>query len=371
MDFRHFAFEFQWEQCFALVDTWKTKMIDQIVAVHHEKSAEIQTHKDRAQQHGLAKIDPLILNLNEYFQHACVLSDEIDSFKSKLIELKQLILHRPLPLQIDIAPSSVNDSIVITPHFGEHTLQRRHVLARYPLGTHSIRFMIASTNQIVLVTDYSQLMLYDKSLGFIDQVDVLEFTDEHLNDACWSATYGNVLFLFEYSLWSLDELQPVKLAHVPSGKHVPSHLAASSNHLFLAYDHGELIDRWTIQPQWKLDKRWRRSDDEHPYISLHANDTHVLLYTKPAIHLCTYDLAIQHAIDLSTCSHVYSHFMFLSSHRVWLTVDQQTQLIHYFRSDDDLVRSLDEISIAAVCVMGDELVLLTADDNNVQIVSIE
>ena len=231
--------------------------------------------------------------------------------------------------------------------------------------------MIASTNQIVLVTDDSKLMLYDTSLAFIDRVDVLKFTDEHLNDACWSATYGNVLLLCEYSLWSLDESQPVKLAHVPNGKHVHSHVAASNNYLFVAYDHGELIDRWTIQPEWKLDKRWRRSDNEHPYISLHANDTQLLLYTKTAIHLCTYELVIQHAIDLSTLSHVYSHFMFLSSHRVWLTVDQHTQRIHYFRSDDDLVRSADEISIAAMCVMGDKLVLLTRDDNDVQIVSIE
>src|SRR5271163_620421 len=102
MDFSHLAFEFQWEQCFSLLDKWQSTMIDHIRDIHQEKTSQIQIYKDLAEKNFFREKNKFILNMNEYFQHDCILSYEINPFKKKLNQLKENIIHRPLPLNIQI-----------------------------------------------------------------------------------------------------------------------------------------------------------------------------------------------------------------------------------------------------------------------------
>jgi hypothetical protein len=187
---------------------------------------------------------------------------------------------------------------------------------------------------------------------------------------CWSITYKNFLFLCDHSLWSLENLILKKLANISNKKHFLNHLTSFQNYLFLIYNQGEFIDRWVIQPEWKLEKRWIKSHENDILISISSNNDYLLLYTNKSIQLCSYDLTIQYKIDLFNQEHLFSNFIFLSSYQIWLTIDQQTQIVYYFHINDRIIKSLDQIYVRAISIMGDELALIGKDDYHLQIVSI-
>jgi len=370
MDFSHLAFEFQWEQCFSLIDKWKTTMIDHITHIHQEKSSEIQMYKDQAEKTYLLEKNHFILNMNEYFQHPCILSNEINTFKTKLNQLKQNIIHRPLPLNIEIQSPSLNNSISIHPVFENRLFTQRKILIEYSINIPSIRLMATSNNQIIILNNQSKIYLYDKLIGFIDEINLLDYTNEYINDICWSSIYKNFLFLTDHSLWSLENLFLKKLAHISNKKHFLNNLTSFHNFLFLIYNQGEFIDRWIIQPEWKLEKRWIKQYNNDILISISSNDDYILFYTHKSIQLCSDDLIIQYSIDLTHQEHVYSHFIFLSSYKIWLTVDKHTQILNYFHLNNRTIQTLDKIFIRAISLMGDEFALITEDGCHLQIVSI-
>ncbi|CAF1433398.1 unnamed protein product [Adineta steineri] len=371
MDFSHLAFEIQWEQCFSLIDKWETTMIDRIKTIHQEKSLEIQTYKEQAEKTYFLEKTNFILNMNEYFQHSHILSNEINIFKKKLNQLKQNIIQRPLPLNIDIDTNLLNNPITIHQNFDKHIFNQRKIVMEYKLQIESIYLIATSNNQIILVNNQLKIYLYDKLIGFIDEINLLDYTDEYLNDICWSTTYKNFLLLCDHSLWSLENLYLKKLAHISNKKHFVNNLTSFHNYLFLIYNQGEFIDRWIIQPEWKLTKRWIKHYHQNDYlISISSNNDYLLLYTNKFIQLCSDDLIIQYTIDLTDQEHIYSNFIFLSSYQIWLTIDKQTQLINYFHKNTRIIQSLDQISIRHISSMGDELALITNDNCCLQIISI-
>ena len=371
MDFSHLAFEFQWEQCFTLVDKWKSAMVDHIINIHQEKSAEIQMYKEQAEQNVLLEKTNFILNMNECFQHSCILPYEINSFKNKLNQLKENIIHRPLPLNIEIEPCCLNKSISIRPRFDQQLFNQRKLITEYEMHTQTTHLMSTSNNQIIIVDNELRIFLYDKLIGFIDEIDMSDYTNEYLNDICWSVSYKNFLFLCDYSLWSLENLHLKKLAHIVNKKHCLCNLTCFHNYLFLSYDQGEFIDRWTMEPEWKLDKRWSKHHPNDILISMYSNDDYLLFYTNKSIQLCSQDLIIRHSIDLSNQEHFYSHFIFLSSYQIWLIVDKQTGILKYFHLNNLTIQNLGQMSVKIISSMGDaELALVIKDDNHLKIVVI-
>ncbi|CAF2739714.1 unnamed protein product [Rotaria sp. Silwood2] len=371
MDFSHLAFEFQWEQCFSIIDKWKTTMIDHIINIHQEKSSEIQMYKDEAEKNFFHEKKNFILNMNEYFQHSCILSYEINIFKNKLNQLKKNIIHRPLPLHIEIESYSSNKSIRLYRIFNKQLFNQRKISAEYKIPTQSIYLIATSNNQIILVNYELKIFLYDKLIGFIDEISMLDYTNEYLNDICWSINYKNFLFLCDYSLWSLENLFLKKLAHISNKKHFLNNLTCFHNYVFFIYDQGEFIDRWIIQPEWKLDKRWIKYHNNDIILSINSNNDYLIIYTNNSIQLCSDNLTIQYSIDLSNQEHLYSNFTFLSSFKIWLFIDKETQLLKYFHLTNRTIQTLDQIYIRMISPMGDnELALVTKDDYHLQIVSI-
>jgi hypothetical protein len=371
MDFSHLAFEFQWEQCFSLIDKWKTTMIEHIRNIHQEKSTQIQMYKDQAEKNTFLEKTNFTLNMNEHFQHPYILSYEIDSFKNKLNQLKQNIIHRPLPLNIEIESSPLNNSISIHPLFDKHLFNQRKILAEYQVDTQSIRFIATSNNQIILVNNQFKIFLYDKLNGFIKKIDMMDYTDECLNDICWSKMSKNFLFLCDHSLWSLENLRLKKLAHISNKKNFLNNLTSFQNYLFLIYNQGEFIERWIMQREWKLERRWiRENNNQEILVSIHSNNDYLLFYTKKSIQLCSFNLIIQYSIDLSNSEHFYSHFIYLSQYQIWLTIDKQTQILNYFHVNNQKIQTLDQIFLQAISSMGDDLAFITKDDYHLQIVSI-
>jgi hypothetical protein len=371
MDFSHLAFDFQWEQCFSLIDKWKTTMIDHISHIHQEKISQIQMYKDQAEKISFGEKKNFILNMNEYFQHPCILSYEIDTFKNKLNQLKQNIIHRPLPLNIQIESYSLENSILISPLFtSDFFKQKQKLLAEYQIQTESIRFIATSTNEIILVNNQSKIFLYDKLIGFIDQINLEDYTNEYLNDICWSKIYKNFLFLCEHSLWSLENLFLKKLAQMTKKKNILNYLTSFHNSIFLIYNQGEFIDRWRIRPEWKLDKRWMKYQTNQTLRGVYSNNDYLLFYTKKSIQLCTEDLIIHYEIDLTHQEHLYSHFIYLSSYKIWLIIDQQTNLLNYFDLNHRIIQPIDQIFVQAISLMGENLAFITKDDYHLQIISI-
>ncbi|CAF1272680.1 unnamed protein product [Rotaria sordida] len=371
MDFSHLAFEFQWEQCFSLIDKWKTTMIDHIINIHQEKSSEIQIYKEQAEKNFFHEKKNFILNMNEYFQHTCIRSYEINLFKNKLNQLKKNIIQRPLPLHIEIESYSLNKLINIYQLFNKQLFDQRKILAEYKIPTQTIYLMSTSNNQIIIVNNQLKIFLYDKLIGFIDEINMLDYTNEYLNDICWSINYKNFLFLCDYSLWSLENLCLKKLAHISNKKHFLNNLTSFHNYVFFIYDRGEYIDRWIIQPEWKLDKRWIKYNNNDILLSINSNNDYLLIYTNRLIQLCSDDLIIQYTIDLSNQEHLYSNFIFLSSYKIWLTIDKETQLLKYFHLNNRIIQTLDQIYVRTISSMGNnELALVTKDDYHLQILSI-
>ncbi|CAF1559455.1 unnamed protein product [Rotaria sp. Silwood1] len=371
MDFSHLAFDFQWEQCFSIIDKWKTTMIEHIINIHQEKSTEIQIYKEQAEKNFFYEKKNFILNMNEYFQHSYILSYEINLFKNKLNQLKKNIIHRPLPLHIDIDTCLLNKTIRIYQIFDKQLYNQRKINAEYKIPTQTIYLISTSNNQIIIVNYELKIFLYDKLIGFIDEINMLDYTNEYLNDICWSITYKNFLFLCDYSLWSLDNLLLKKLAHISNKKHFLNNLTCFHNYVFFIYDQGEFIDRWLIQPQWKLDKRWLRTHNNDNILSITSNIDYLLIYTNKSIQLCSEDFIIQYLIDLTNQEHLYSNFTFLSTYQIWLIIDKQTQLLKYFHIHNQTIQTLDQIYVKIISSMGDnELALVTNDDYHLQILSI-
>ncbi|CAF1609778.1 unnamed protein product [Rotaria magnacalcarata] len=371
MDFSHLAFEFQWAQCFSLIDKWKASMIDHITNIHQEKSSEIQMYKDEAEKNFFIEKKNFALNMNEYFQHSCILSNEINLFKKKLDQLKENIIHRPLPLNIEIKSYPLNTSITIHRLFNKQLFNQRTISAEYKIPTQSINLIATSNNQIILVNSESKIFLYDKLIGFIDEINLSDYTDEYLNDICWSKNYKNFLFLCDYSLWSLENLFLKKLAHISNRKHFLNNLTCFHNYVFIIYDHGEFIDRWLIQPEWKLEKRWIKDHKKDIFLSINSNNDYLLFYTNKCIQLCSQDLIIHYSIDLANQEHVYSNFIFLSSYKIWLLIDKQTHLLKYFRLNSRKIYTLDQVYVRNISSMGDsELAFITNDNCHLQIILI-
>jgi len=371
MDFSHLAFEFQWEQCFSLLDKWQTTMIDHIRDIHQDKTSQIQMYKDQAEKNSLREKNKFILNMNEYFQHDCILSYEINPFKKKLNQLKENIIHRPLPLNIQIESYSLENLISIHPLFTKEFFEQKPILNEYKIPTESIRLIATSNNQIILINNQSKMFLYDQLIGFIDQIEIFDYTNEHLNDICWSKIYKNFLLLFDHSLWSLENLFLKKLAHISNKKHRLNYLTSSTNSLFLIYNQGEFIDRWKIQPEWKLDKRWIRYEKTDRLRSISSNNDYLLFYTNKSIQLYSEDLILQYNIDLSQQEHFFSYFVYLSNYEIWLMIDQQTNLVHYFHINHRKIQAIDQIFVQAMSLMDDDdLALITKDNSRLQIISI-
>jgi len=371
MDFSQLAFEFQWEQCFSLIDKWKTTMIDHIINIHQEKSSQIQYYKDQAEKNSILEKTNFILNINEYFQHPCILSYEINTFKNKLNQLKQNIIHRPLPLDIQIESYSLENSIRIRPIFDKQLFKKKKILADYKIYMESIRLIATSNNQIILVNNKSQIYLYDKLIGFINDIDMRDYTNEYLNDICWSDIYKNFLFLCDYSLWTLENRILKKLAHISNKKHILNNLTSFHNYIFLIYNQGEFIDRWKIRPEWKLDKRWIKYKKNDIFISIYSNNDYLIFYTNKSIQLSTEDLIIQYEINLSNQDHIYSHFIYLSSYQIWLIIDKKTDILNYFHINNRIIQPLDQIFVHAISSMGDDLAFIKKNDNyHLQIISI-
>jgi len=372
MDFSQLAFEFQWEQCFSLIDKWKTTMIEHIKTIHQEKSSQIQFYKDQAEKNSYLEKTNFILNLNECFQHPYILSYEINTFKNKLNQLKQNIIHRPLPLNIQIESCSLENSILIHPLFDKNLFKQKKILADYQIHTKSIRLIATSNNQIILINNQSKIFLYDKLIGFIEQINILDYTNEYLNDICWSDIYKNFLFLFDHSLWSLENIFLKKLAYISNKKNFLKNLTSFHNYLFLIYNQGEFIDRWNIQPEWKLNKRWIKSHENDIFISIYSNNDYLLFYTNKSIQLCSEDLIIQYTIDLSNQQHIYSHFIYLNSYQIWLIIDKQKNLLNYFHINNRIIQTFEEIFVYAISSMEDDLALIIKDDDDyhLQIISI-
>ncbi|CAF1600577.1 unnamed protein product [Adineta ricciae] len=370
MDFSHLAFEFQWEQCFSLIDKWKNTMIDHILHIHQEKSTEIEMYKEQAEKSRLLEQTNLILNMNEYFQHPCILSNEINSFKTRLNQLKQNIVHRPLPLNIEIDSTSLKNSILIHPIFDQYTFKQRKLLIEHQINPQSIHLIATSNNQIILVNNQSKIFCFDKTIGFINEINLLDYTDEYLNDICWSSAYRNFLFLCEYSLWSLETLHLKKLAQISNKKHFVSNLTSYRNQIFLVYNQGEFIERWNVRPAWKLEKRWIKQHENDMFISISSNQQHLLFYTTKSIQICTNELIIQYTIDLTNQEHIYSNFIFLSQYQIWLTIDKHMQTLNYFHIHQRTIETFDQIDIRSISSMGDDLALITKDKRRLQIVSL-
>jgi hypothetical protein len=366
MDFSQLAFEFQWERCFSLLDKWQTTMIDHIRDIHQDKTSQIQMYKDQAEKNSLREKNKFILNMNEYFQHPCILSYEINTFKNKLNQLKQNIIHRPLPLNIQIETYSLENSIIIHPIFHKQLFKQKKIRAEFQIQLESIRLIATSNNQIVLITNQSKIYLYDKLIGFIDEINMRDYTNEYLNDICWSRMYKNFLFLCDHSLWSLENRILKKLAHISNKKNFLNNLTSFHNSIFLIYNQGEFIDRWRIQPEWKLDKRWIKYHKNDTLISIYSNNDYLLFYTNKYIQLCTEDL-----IDLSNQEHIYSNFIYLSSYKIWLIIDKKTDTLNYFHINNRIIQSLDQIFAQGISSMGDDIAFITKDENyHLQIISI-
>lgn len=367
MDFSQLAFEFQWEQCFSLIDKWKTTMIEHINTIHEEKFSQIQFYKDQAEKDFTLDKRNFILNMNECFQHPCILSDEINTFKNKLNQLKQNIIHRPLPLNIQIEPYSLENSIIIHPILEKNLFKNRKILAEYQIQ--SIRLIATSNNQIVLINNQSKIFFYDKFLGLINEINIENYTNEYLNDICWSDMYQTFLFLFDHSLWSTENCLLKKLAHIRNKNKFLNYLTSFKNYIYLIYNQGEFIDRWRIEPEWKLDKRWMKSIKNQSLVAVYSNNNYLLFYTNKSIQLCTEDLIIQYTIDLSQQEHLYSNFIYLSTYQIWLFVDKYTDLLKYFHINNRIIQSIDQISIQAISLMEDNDIALITNDH-LQIISI-
>lgn len=370
MDFSHLAFEFQWEQCFSMIDKWKATMIDHIINIHQEKTLEIQVYKDQAERDVSLERTNFILNMNEYFQNSCILSNEIDSFKKKLNQLKENILRRPLPLNIDIGSCSLNKLICIQPVFNQELFHHKNIFAEYKIDTRSVYLMATSNNQIIIVNNKLTVFLYDKLIGYIGEITLSDYTNEVLNDIRWSIDYKNFLFLCDYSLWSLEKLFLKKLAHIPNKKYILNNLTCFHNYFFLTYNQGEYIDRWIIQPEWKLDKRWVKYHRNDILISISSNSNYLLFYTNKTIQLCSDDLIIQYSIDLLQQEHFYTHFMFLSLYQIWLFVDKETRLLKYFDVNNRTIQTLDQIFVQTISSMGSNELAIVSNDYYLQIISI-
>lgn len=369
MDFTDLAFQFQWEQCFSLVNHWHKTMIDQIEKIHEKKISQIQLYKTRAEKSFHREKNQWILDLNEYFQHESIRSEEIHCFKKKLNQFKENLIHRPLPLNIQIqSPSSVDNSITIRPFFTRDFFDEKTILVQYPIPTKSIRFLITSDKQLLLVSEQSIVWIYDSTMRLIDQMNLLDYTKENLHGISWS---GQFLFLFEYSLWALEEFVLNKLAHIVRKTHLLFQFTCLNNSLFLLYDQGEFIDRWKIQPEWKLDKRWHRQELTEQLQSITANTEHILLYTNKSIQLYSEDFILQYNIDLSNGEHHFSDFVYLSNYEIWFMIDRQTHLINYFHRDDRVIQKLEQIFVQIMNVMNDSIVWIKKDHNQLQIISIE
>lgn len=368
MDFSDLAFELQWEQCFSLVNNWQKAMIDQIENVHRKHTSQIQRYKTRAEKSFHRDKDRFILDLNEYFQHDSIQSNEIHSFKKKLNQLKENLIHRPLPLNIQIQSSSLENPILIRSFFTKNSFDERTILARYPIPTKSIRSMVTSNNQIVLIDQQSMVFIYEYVFGLIDRMNLLDYTNEHFQAICWSRMARKFLLLFEHSLWSWEEFGLKKLAHVARKSHRLSHLICLNNSLFLIYDQGEFIDRWKIEPEWKLDKRWFRRQPIEQVKSIAANDQHLLFYTNQSIQFYSEDFLLQYTIDHD---HLFSDFVYLVNYRTWLMIDQQTHVIYFFHVDERRIQAIDQIFVQKMNVMNDYVVWINNDLNQLEIISIE
>lgn len=371
MDFSNFAYDFQWEQCFSLIDKWKTTMIEHITTIHQEKSREIQFHKDQFEKNFITEKKNFILNMNECFQHSSILPYEIDLFKKQLNQLKKNIIHQPLPLNIDIRSCSLNKSISIYRIFNKQLFTQRRIIAEYKIPTKSISLIATSNNQIILVNYEFKIFLYDKLIGFIDEINILDYTDEYLNDICWSNKYKNFLFLFDYSLWSLENLVLKRIAHINNRKHLLSNLTCFHNYLFIIYDNGEFIDRWIIEPEWKLEKRWIKYHKNDCLLSINSNDDYLLFYTNKSIELCSEDLIIKYSINVSNQDDLCTNFTYLSSFKIWLFIDKKTHLLKYFHINNRDIQTFDDIFVQNLSPMGNnEFAFITNDDYRLQIVSI-
>lgn len=369
MDFSQLAFEFQWEQCFSLIDKWKTTMIEHINNIHEEKTSQIQSYKDQADKTFIRDKKNLILNMNEYFQHPHILSNEINTFKTKLKQLKENIIHRPLPLNIQIETYSLDNSILINPIIEKNFFQAKSILAEYSINYQSIRLIATSNQQIILVNnDQFNIYLYDKYLGFRKKIPYEYLTNEYLNDICWSDSYKSFLFLFDHSLWSLENNTLNKLAQIINRKHILNTLTSYENSIYLIYNQGEFIDRWRIKPKWKLDKRWIKYDKKEILLSIYSNNTYLLFYTNKSIQLCTEDLIIQYTIHFDQQEHVYKNFIYLSLYDIWLFIDKKTDLLNYFHINNHSIQTFDQIFVQAISLIGDDLVFITKD--HLQIISI-
>lgn len=371
MDFSDLAFELQWEQCFSLVDNWQKTMIDQIENLHRKQTSQIQLYKTRAEKSFHRAKDRFILNLNEYFQHESIRSDEISSFKKKLNQFKENLLHRPLPLNIQIQSSSLDKIISIRPFFTKDSFDEKTILARYPLPEKFIRWMSTSDNQIVLIDQQSNVFIYEYVFGLIDRMNLSDYTNEQFHDVTWSRIARKFLLLFEHSLWSLEEFGLKKLAHIARKTHFLSYLTCLNNSLFLIYDQGEFIDRWKIEPEWKLDKRWLRQESIEQLKSIASNDQHLLFYTNQSIQFYSEDFILQLTIDLTDREHLFTDFVYLSNYQTWLMIDQQKHTIHFFQINHRTIQTIDQIFVQAINVMNDYIVWINKDLNQLEIISIE
>lgn len=371
MDFTDLAFEFQWEQCFSLVNHWQKTMIDQIEKIHQKKLSQIQMYKTRAEKNFHREKNRLILDLNEYFQHDSIRSEEIHCFKKKLNQFKENLIHRPLPLNIQIQSSSLQNSIHIRPVFTRDLFDEKTIFVQYSIPVKSIRFLSTSDKRILLVSEQLNVLIYEPLNGLIDQMNLRDYTDEDFHGISWSRMTGKFLFLFEHSLWELEEFVLKKLAHIPRKTHLLLHLTCLNNSLFLIYDQGEFIDRWKIEPEWKLDKRWLRQEQIEQLKSIASNLEHLLFYTNKSIQLYSEDLILQYSIDLSHDEHLFSDFVYLSNYEIWLMMDKQTHLICYFHRDDRSIQRIEQIFVQTMNVMNDYIVWINEDLNQLQIISIE
>jgi hypothetical protein len=144
-----------------------------------------------------------------------------------------------------------------------------------------------------------------------------------------------------------------------------------NNSIFIIYNQGEFIDRWKIQPEWKLDKRWIRHDKIDQLKSISSNNDQILFYTKKSIQLYSEDLILRYTIDLFQQEHSFSYFVYLSVYEIWLMIDQETHLVHYFHINHRKIQSIDQIFVQAMSLMDeDDLALIIKDNYRLQIISI-
>lgn len=374
MNFSSLAFEVQWEQCFALVEKWKSTMIEHILSICEDKLSQIQFHKDQAEKSRSHENHSFVLNFDEYFQHESILSSEIDRFKTKLSEFKQNLLNQPMPLNIEIDFPSLENSIRVQRLFSNDIFHQRQIHKRYQIPNQIIRFLTISSNQqILLINKQSNIYLYDKSFRLISQWIFNDYTHEYLRDLCWFEDKKIFVILCDYSFWSLtnqdssqNEFELKKLAEIRTEKHMLTHFVCFHQLIFFVYNYGEFIDRWILNVNWTFEKRWTKS----PIIqAIAANDDYLLFSTNQSIDLCTENLIRQYSIDLIG-EHIYTDFIYLSSYHVWLFIDKQTNELKYFHRHQRILHSIDELIVQKLSLINNNLVLIFRDKNQIEIVSI-